>query len=116
MTPTSRFRFRALCALAAWLVVPACSTPPAYDVVIRGGTVYDGSGGAPITGDVAILGDSIVAIGTVTGAGRVELSAKGLAVHQRAHALHMHLKVGKRKIATWTWLPGLMQSCQAEPA
>ena len=80
MTPTSRFRFRALCALAAWLVVPACSTPPAYDVVIRGGTVYDGSGGAPITGDVAILGDSIVAIGTVTGAGRVELSAKGLAV------------------------------------
>ena len=49
-------------------------------MVIRGGTVYDGSGGAPTTGDVAIRGDSIVAIGTVTGAGRVELSAKGLAV------------------------------------
>jgi len=80
MTPASHFRFRALCALAAWLVVPACSTPPEYDVVIRGGTVYDGSGGAPTTGDVAIRGDSIVAIGTVTGAGRVELSAKGLAV------------------------------------
>lgn len=78
MTPV--FHFRALCALAAWLVVPACSTPPEYDVVIRGGTVYDGSGGAPTTGDVAIRGDSIVAIGTVTGAGRVELSAKGLAV------------------------------------
>ena len=66
--------------LAALLGVAACSTPPEYDVVIRGGTVYDGSGGAPIAGDVAIRGDSIVAIGTVNGTGRLEVKADGLAV------------------------------------
>lgn len=66
----------ALCALA----LVACSSPPAYDVVIRGGTIYDGSGGDPITGDVAISGDSIVAVGAVQGRGRTEVDAKGMAV------------------------------------
>ena len=35
-----------------------------YDLVIRGGTVYDGSGNAPFIGDVAVHGDRIVAIDT----------------------------------------------------
>jgi N-acyl-D-amino-acid deacylase len=34
-----------------------------YDVLIAGGTVYDGSGGAPFVGDVAIQGDRIAYIG-----------------------------------------------------
>src|SRR3546814_3173952 len=34
-----------------------------YDLVIRGGTVVDGSGGAPFVADVAIDGDRIVAVG-----------------------------------------------------
>jgi N-acyl-D-amino-acid deacylase len=42
--------------------IAAC-TGPQYDVIVRGGTIYDGSGEAPITGDVAIRGDSIVAVG-----------------------------------------------------
>ena len=33
-----------------------------YDVVIRGGTIYDGGGGAPYVGDVAIRGDRIAAV------------------------------------------------------
>lgn len=49
-------------------------------MVIRNGTVYDGSGDAPIVGDVAIIGDSIVAVGVVTGSGRTEVDAKGMAV------------------------------------
>ena len=54
---------------------------PEYDVVLRGGTIYDGGGGAPITGDVAIAGDTIVAIGDVgEGRGEVEIDATGLAV------------------------------------
>lgn len=53
---------------------------PIYDVVIRGGTVYDGTGAAPMMGDVAISGDRIVAVGTVEGAGRTEISARGMAV------------------------------------
>jgi N-acyl-D-amino-acid deacylase len=54
---------------------------PAYDTVIRGGTIYDGSGGAPYTGDVAIKGDRIAAVAPrIPGKGRSELDARGLAV------------------------------------
>jgi N-acyl-D-aspartate/D-glutamate deacylase len=52
----------------------------AYDVVIRGGMVYDGSGGAPARADVAIDGDRISGVGIVGGRGRVEIDAGGLAV------------------------------------
>jgi N-acyl-D-amino-acid deacylase len=52
----------------------------AHDVVIRGGTVYDGTGGAPYDGDVAISGDRIAAVGAVRERGSVEIDARGLAV------------------------------------
>jgi N-acyl-D-amino-acid deacylase len=53
----------------------------AYDVVIRDGTIYDGSGSAPFVGDVAIQGDTIAAVGSVGDArGRAEIDAGGLAV------------------------------------
>jgi N-acyl-D-amino-acid deacylase len=51
-----------------------------HDVVIRGGTIYDGSGGAPFGADVAIDGDRITAIGAVRERGRAEIDAAGLAV------------------------------------
>ena len=56
--------------------------PPRYDVVLRGGTLYDGSGGPPVAGDLAISGDTIVAVGAPLGVyrGRIELDATGLAV------------------------------------
>jgi len=70
---------RRLLALAS-LLVAACGTPH-YDVVIRGGTVYDGSGGPGIRVDVALQGDSIVAVGDLRKArGREEVDATGLAV------------------------------------
>jgi len=79
---TKRLRPLAATLLAALLV--ACSTeqPAAdYDVVIRGGTIYDGSGEAPFTGDVAIDGDRIVAVGDIGDAtGEREIDAGGLAV------------------------------------
>lgn len=53
---------------------------PEYDLVIRGGTIYDGTGAAPTPGDVAIRGDSIVTVGTVQGQAREEIDARGLAV------------------------------------
>ena len=52
----------------------------AYDVVIRGGTVYDGSGAPGFDADVAIDADRIAAIGKVAERGRTELDAGGLAV------------------------------------
>jgi N-acyl-D-amino-acid deacylase len=52
-----------------------------YDVVIRNGTIYDGSGTAPITGDLAIRGDVIAAIGKLENvAARMEIDVRGLAV------------------------------------
>lgn len=54
---------------------------PAFDVIIRGGTVYDGSGGKPRVADVGIRGDKIFAIGDLTVArAKSVVSAKGLAV------------------------------------
>ncbi|GBC77471.1 D-aminoacylase [bacterium HR08] len=59
----------------------SCAPRVEYDVVIRGGTVYDGSGSPPFIGDVAIRGDTIAAVGRVENArGRVEINAAGLAV------------------------------------
>src|SRR3954452_13353810 len=60
----------------------ACSTPPAkYDVVIRHGTVYDGTGTPGKAADVAILDDRIEAIGDLAAErGREEVDATGLAV------------------------------------
>jgi len=68
--------------LAAALLTSACAAPaPQYDVVIRHGTVYDGSGSPGVAEDVAIAGDRIAARGTLGGArGRDEVDASGLAV------------------------------------
>lgn len=68
-----------LACFVALAFVTACGPP--YDVVIRGGTVYDGSGGAPVVGDVAVKGDTLVQVGgAVDGRGRIEIDASGLAV------------------------------------
>ena len=64
----------------AALVVGVLGCGPSHDVVIRHGTIYDGSGSDPITGDIAIDGDSLVAVGRVRGKGREEIDATGLAV------------------------------------
>ena len=60
----------------------ACATTsPTYDVVIRNGTIYDGTGGFATGGDVAIKGDRIAAIGgALPGRGKVEINAKGMAI------------------------------------
>jgi N-acyl-D-amino-acid deacylase len=53
-------------ALTVALAVPVImSAAPrvSYSVLIRGGTIYDGSGGAPFVGDVALQGDKIVYVG-----------------------------------------------------
>jgi len=60
--------------------VAACSRET-YDVVIRGGTVYDGSGSPPQIVDVAIRGDRIAAVGkSLSGRGKTEIDARGQAV------------------------------------
>ena len=53
------------------------------DLIIRGGTIVDGTGGAPFLGDIAIDGDRIVAVGEVSGQGRREIDADGHDRHPR---------------------------------
>jgi N-acyl-D-amino-acid deacylase len=53
-------------AVAGLLVCSAAPAPKngtAYSLLIRGGTIYDGSGGTPYVGDVAVKGDRIVYVG-----------------------------------------------------
>ncbi len=65
----------------AFALTTACAAPPQFDVVLRGGTIYDGSGSAPYVGDLAIEGDVIVAVGDLgRTVGRTEIDATDLAV------------------------------------
>ena len=59
-----------------------CSPVREYDLVIRNGTVYDGSGAAAYVGDLAVAGDSIAAVGQLGNRvrGRTEIDASRLAV------------------------------------
>ena len=50
-------------AVAAIAIISAAPPPASYSVLIRGGTIYDGSGDAPYVGDVAMRGDKIVYVG-----------------------------------------------------
>jgi N-acyl-D-amino-acid deacylase len=61
---------------------PSSSPPPSdFDVIIRGGTVYDGTGTEPRQADVAIRGDRIAGIGDFKAAkAKKVIDAKGLAV------------------------------------
>jgi N-acyl-D-amino-acid deacylase len=72
-----------LAIFAAVCLLPGCARTqtPKYDVVIRHGTLYDGTGAEGKTADVAILGDRIAAVGDLGAErGREEVDASGLAV------------------------------------
>ncbi len=87
---------RTLIYLAILLVVIGCAAaPPAkvqplpapkgsaerYDLIIRGGSVIDGSGGPAKVADVGVRGDRIAAVGSLAGAGAArEIDARGLVV------------------------------------
>jgi len=74
-------RLRLVLSLGVLMVLAACDRAPGYDLVIRGGTIYDGTGGEPLAGDIAVTGDSIVAVGDLgSSRGRVEVDASGMAV------------------------------------
>ena len=52
-----------------------------YDLILRNGLIYDGSGQSPIKGDLAIQADTIAAIGNLSSAkGKTEIDVNGMAV------------------------------------
>ncbi len=63
----------------------------AYDIVIRGGSIVDGTGREGITGDVAIADGRIAALGKVEGRGAREIDADGLTVTPGFIDIHTHL-------------------------
>jgi N-acyl-D-aspartate/D-glutamate deacylase len=62
----------------------------AYDLVIRGGTVVDGSGEAPFDADVAVKDGRIAAVGQVNGRGAEEIDAHGKIVTPGFVDIHTH--------------------------
>ncbi len=69
--------------LLAWapIALANCSSGVEYDVILRNGLIYDGSGMPPFPADLGIRGDRIAAIGREpNSSGKIELDLEGLAV------------------------------------
>jgi N-acyl-D-aspartate/D-glutamate deacylase len=77
----------------------------AYDLVIRNGTVVDGTGRPSFRGDVAVSGDRIAAVGEVDGDGRETIDAEGRVVSPGFVDVHTHLD------AQVGWDPVASSSC-----
>ena len=68
-------------ALAGLMAPGMAAADTRYDVLIRGGTVYDGTGGKPFVADVAVQGDRIARIAPhIKGYAATEINARGKAV------------------------------------
>ena len=81
MKRTKRIGLVAATALITVAVLAACTKPASYDLILRGGTIYDGSGETPYVGDLAFDGDKIAALGDLGDAkAATEINAEGLAV------------------------------------
>jgi N-acyl-D-amino-acid deacylase len=97
-TPPTLLSRRAFLAstgqLAAGLAVagpPLLVAAPAFDLVIKGGTILDGTGGPPFPADVGLVGDRIEFIGTISSEqGRRVLDASGLSVAPGFIDIHTH--------------------------
>ena len=76
--------------LARHLGGPGRGSGPRADLVIRGGTLIDGSGTPPRTGDIAITGDRISAIGQIPTTGTIEIDGRGMAVAPGFIDIHSH--------------------------
>ena len=90
MRETSRSTLGDLCAwlihftilaVAVGLLSTCAAAPDEFDVIVRGGMVYDGTGVASVVADVGIVADKIQEIGDLSGASAtLEIDASGLAV------------------------------------
>src|SRR5499426_417940 len=61
-----------------------------FDVVLRGGIVFDGSGAPGVPADVAVAGERIAAVGVVAERGSTEIDARGMAVTPGFIDVHSH--------------------------
>jgi len=61
-----------------------------YDLIIRGGTIVDGSGAGRFTGDVAVKDGLIAGVGTINGDAEREIDARGKVVAPGFVDIHTH--------------------------
>ncbi len=95
----------ALTAVHAWAAVDA-------DLLLRGGTIYDGTGSEGVVGDVAIRGEQIVAVGTFEKRNvRRQIDCTGLVVAPGFIDLHTHCDTTIVKNATRNNLNYMTQGC-----
>jgi N-acyl-D-aspartate/D-glutamate deacylase len=92
------------------LTLPAADKPVEAEIVIRGATLYDGSGKPGQVGDLALKGDRIVAVGTFAVAGEPRvIDGKGLIAAPGFIDLHTHSDYPLQRAATRANLNYLMQ-------
>ncbi|MCG6921435.1 MAG: D-aminoacylase [Acidobacteria bacterium] len=91
--PRRRFLGRSSAALAGFILGPRArlEAAPTFDIVLRGGTVLDGTGGPGLRADVGVVGDAIAALGEISAEqGRRVIDAAGLHVSPGFIDIHTH--------------------------
>ena len=62
------------------ITIYGCSSPKTYDILVKNGTITDGSGNDSFIGDIGINADTIAAIGNLNAKGNIEIDATDLVV------------------------------------
>jgi N-acyl-D-aspartate/D-glutamate deacylase len=76
------------------------------DLVVRGGTIIDGTGGEPYEADIALSGNRIVQIGRVPAPGADEIDVRGKIVTPGFIDVHTHYDARSRGRTTSRRPPG----------
>ena len=85
----------AVSAAGSGLILQGCTKAKDFDLVVAGGTVYDGAGGAPVRADVGISGGAIREIGRIRRSrAAAVVEARGLAVSPGFIDIHDHTDTG----------------------